>query len=399
MSNKYSLRPVVDGHGNKISNLYKRNGVYYLQAEVRRKRYCRASPFTSVTQSAKWARDFIRTAKAGRAEAMSALEASRARSAWPRIGRLFDVYREASVRQYAIDGKPAASTVRKNIAQVENLVRQVLGASNVAELLVDQLNAELVERYVEMAVAAAGEDYRLQSRYRVTASSTVRQAKSLFTRWAMNYYRGRLDLPPCIGAFVSAGKSAKRSRYQIPPAELREKTLAEAETLRKAAPDLHAVFALCYDMGMRAGEAVEARWTWIEEEGVNGDLRRFMHICRRSDWKGPKNAYDHKVPVSTAAWQALQEVRMSEDPYILPGGNKTARRNLVGRRFAAWMREIGWDPDTYPKAAHELRKLAGSMWYTRAGLQWAARWLGDSAATVDYYYADLTEHRAPVEMR
>jgi hypothetical protein len=63
------------------------------------------------------------------------------------------------------------------------------------------------------------------------------------------------------------------------------------------------------------------------------------------------------------------------------------------------MREIGWDKYTYPKAAHELRKLAGSMWYTKAGLEWAARWLGDTAATVDHYYADLVDNRAAVVMR
>jgi hypothetical protein len=63
------------------------------------------------------------------------------------------------------------------------------------------------------------------------------------------------------------------------------------------------------------------------------------------------------------------------------------------------MRGIGWSRLKYPKAAHELRKLAGSMWYTKAGLQWAASWLGDTPETVYHYYADATELGPVVGMR
>jgi hypothetical protein len=103
--------------------------------------------------------------------------------------------------------------------------------------------------------------------------------------------------------------------------------------------------------------------------------------------------------MSPAVYAALQALRRPDDPYILPGGHPSGRSHLVNREFATWMRSIGWDRVTYPKAAHELRKLAGSMWYTHAGLQWAARWLGDTAATVDHYYCDLIATRAPVAMR
>ena len=175
--------------------------------------------------------------------------------------------------------------------------------------------------------------------------------------------------------------------------------------------DFYLVYRLCFNLGMRSSEARHARWSWIEERrNRNGAVVRYMHICRQADWKGPKNTVDHSVPLTEELWIDLQEVRKKqqekmvgsqsrqppteEDPdlhILLPGSTDHARYCLVTREFSAWMRSIGWDRKTYPKAAHELRKLAGSLWYTKSDLKWAAAWLGDSAPTVYHYYADLTE--------
>jgi integrase len=124
-----------------------------------------------------------------------------------------------------------------------------------------------------------------------------------------------------------------------------------------------------------------------------------MRICRRPYWKGPKNLVNHSVPLSDHVWDGLQAVRAQDNDYILPGAHATARKKLINTDFAAWMRSVGWGRETYPKAAHELRKLAGSMWYTKAGLQWAAAWLGDTAATVDHFYSDPVTRGQMVDMR
>lgn len=103
--------------------------------------------------------------------------------------------------------------------------------------------------------------------------------------------------------------------------------------------------------------------------------------------------------MSATLWNELQLFRRDESEWIIPGTSPAARRKLIVRQLAAWMRKIGWDKVKYPKAAHELRKLAASMWYTKAGLQWAATWLGDTPETVYHYYADATELGPKVEMR
>ncbi len=98
------------------------------------------------------------------------------------------------------------------------------------------------------------------------------------------------------------------------------------------------------------------------------------------------------MPIGAGLWENMQAFRRADDPWILPGGNPTARRNLIERDLAAWIRGLGWDRQRFPKAAHELRKLAGARWYTDYGLQWAAEWLGDNPDVVFKYYADVARH-------
>ncbi|NQT93328.1 MAG: tyrosine-type recombinase/integrase [Lentisphaerae bacterium] len=338
-------------------------------------------------------KSFLRAAQAGRAQV---LEESKVRTSYPTIGRVFELYREAGEVQFALDGKPLPGTIANNIWALSHVVSQMTGVSNVEEVSTRVLTPDLAERYVASVVATAGQDEMLIHRRRVTASSTLRQAKSVFCKWALANYSRHVQLPDSLTMFLQTGKSVKPRRYRIPPEHLRKLTVETAGRLKEAKHDLYATFCLAYDLGMRSGEIQAARWEWIE---TAADGKRFMRICRRPYWKGPKNLFDHSVPVADHVWDALQVVRTPDSEYILPGAHLTARKNLVNRDFSAWMRSVGWDRGTYPKAAHELRKLAGSMWYTKAGLQWAATWLGDTAATVDYFYSDLVTRGEMVDMR
>ena len=393
MIHKYALIQVTDRKGKKIPCLFTRAGKFYLSKEIRRKRYLRSIPHDTVTEAANWIKQFTKAVLDGQNEL---IERSKARTAYPAIAQILSLYREAGAKQYAVDGKPAAKTVENNCGQLLNLIRKTSNIQNPALVSIDVLNKTTVEKYMTALIEQAGKDELLKQRARVTAASTLRQAKSVFTRWALSYYEdNKMLIPESLQAFLKTGKSAKRERYRIPPLELREKTFAEARKLKKQRPDLYATFLLCYDLGMRSSEAQAAQWSWFE---IDADGRRSIRICRRADWKGPKNLVEHRVPLTEDTWKDLQAIRTAS-AHILPGAHPTDRQNLINREFARWMREIGWDKYTYPKAAHELRKLAGSMWYTKAGLEWAARWLGDTAATVDHYYADLVDNRAAVVMR
>ncbi len=86
-------------------------------------------------------------------------------------------------------------------------------------------------------------------------------------------------------------------------------------------------------------------------------------------------------------------------PFVLPGVTKTDRVDLIRYEFADWMRSIGWERETYSKAAHELRKLQGSRWFTEVSPVAAQAWLGhQSIETTCKYYAKLIEQPAPLPL-
>jgi len=404
MNDTYKLVPVLGANKKPIRNLFTRNGVYYLQAQIHGKRYLRAIPWQTKSQAAKWVREFIITAKAGRADL---LEASKARSSYATIGALIDTYLMGAQEQYAIHGHPQPMTAKHNAHRLRYILRHA-GYSQVDRLSTQVLTRELAERHIAEAVRQAGNDFQMQTRARVSACSSVNQAKSIFTKWAVSYYANRINLPPTVETFRQAGRGAKRPKYVIPPQALREKTMAAAVELKNADQvDLFAVFLLCHDLGMRSGEAVAAQWSWFESCEVDGRLCREIVIKRRADWKGPKNQVEHRVPIHDTTWadltlcreQFAQTSDYQQAGFVLPGSTKNLRTELIERRFSCWMRTLGWDRRTYPKAAHELRKLAGSKWYTEAGLEWAAAWLGDNPQTVYHYYADTMQQHAPIRMR
>jgi integrase len=389
---KYLTQPVFDSKGHRIPNMVSRNGRYYVSCEIGGKRYLRVSPYSQMTQSASWVKKFMQDARAGNWEK---LDAAKSRSGIATLADIFKAYREAAVNQMAIDGKPTSKTVENNIGQICNIIRQVEGGTKVDGLSSTILTKSLVERYFRLVVDQAGTDNDMIKRKRVTAASSVRQAKSLFTRWARSWYDDHgLTLHSNVAEFLGAGKTVKPDKYQIPPPDLRQVTQEAAQKLKEAKSDIYASYCLCYYLGMRAGEATEAKWDWIETDDQG---KRYMSVCRRADWQ-PKNRKARKIPVSPTLWDDLQVFRNPESPYILPG-HATGRRNLITRTMATWMRGIGWKQSKYPKAAHELRKLAGSLWYTKAGLQWASSWLGDTPETVYHSYADATELGPVVEMR
>ena len=392
---KYKITPVLDSRDNPIPNLVTRNGAYYVRATFRGKTILRKCPYQRKDQAVSWKNTFVKKQQQGGDQV---LESSRFRTAFTTVGKLLELYGTAAAHQYALDGKPKPATARKNMLQLANIIRQVEGVKSVDKLSLEVITRELAGNYVKAVVLAAGDNELLKERARITAASTLRQAKSLFCKWARTYYAdAALQLPPSVSEFMETGKAVKPKQYELPPLELRNDTFEAAAALRESNPTLHAAFVLCYDLGMRASEAINARWEWIETQ----QGQRVMHICKREYWQGAKNQRNHYVPMSDEAYQALQAVCAADDPraHILPANTPTERYDIIARQLSAWMRELGWVRPTFMKAAHELRKLAGSKWYTEAGVEWASEWLGDTVLTTAHFYSALTKFRAPVTMR
>jgi integrase len=393
MSPDFICKPVFRNNGKRVQNLVIRNGAYYLRATVAGKRFLRASPYADLGKSEKWALNMIAKAKERRGDSLAE---TKAHSEFITLDAFLEIYLAAAAEQFALDGKPAPRTAKRNTTNLLHLVRTVRNTENPGALRLDVLTPELLEDYTKAKVreAAAGGDELEIQRARISTAATVRFAKSLFARWTeAPYRRAKLLMPPRVAQFLRTGKSFRPPAYQPRPPELVAKTHEEAAKLAQAQPDLYAAYLLCYRFGLRASEASQARWDWIETDAAGN---RAIRICRRTDWKGPKNTTDHAVPAQADTWTALEAVR-SESPFILPGPTHNARYALVTKDLATWMRGIGWGAQ-YSKKAHELRKLAGCVWLQSAGPAWASKWLGDNLSTVLHYYAAIMGTGQAVKM-
>ena len=364
-------------------NLTKREGVYYLRAMVQGKRYLRSLDTADKVLAQSRARQMLGLLRAKR---FDVLDQTRARTAYATIGEIFRAFGEAALLRDL-----RARTIYDYKQSMRTILQEVTGRGEVDEMPASVLTDELVRSYAAKRLAKVSGDPLLEDRAKVSARSTLRQARSLFSRWAQEHYRA-LKLPDMTGFLQASAGRAPTKYYVTPPAKLRELTITCGRELRKSDPDLYVAFLLCYDLALRAGEAQAAQWDWIR---TDTDGRRYLDVITRADFR-PKGR-ERSVPIGEETWTELQACRRPSDPFVLPGGHKTARRKMVTTTLAGWMRARGWDSRTYPKAAHELRKLMGSRWYTDRGAEVAQTWLGHKdISTTCRYYATLDRCPAPL---
>ncbi len=368
-----SMRAVVDSRGNKIPQVYLRSGIYYARIvdPSTGSRTLRASPDGTLEGARRLVRESKKTQSVAGAQAFAAaLEASRQRSAWSSIASVLAGYEVAADKERALNnGKPTKASSDANIKDLRRVYKD-MGES---------LDGSC-SRAPEIVAAWAEARLKDGSISRVSVAAISRRGREVFSGWAMRRMRAAgLRIDPSIPERWSTVKH-EPVRYQLPPQELRERTIAAGvEEIRKRS-DIGLAFLLCYYGGMSKADVAEATWDILRDDN---HLLYYRHKTgRRADPPLPADVAD-----ALRTWPGR-----GERDTILPGAFPTQRDDLVRRDLAAWMRGLGW---TTQKCAHELRKLACSTWATQAGIQWAARWIGDSEATASAYYRDLLPERAP----
>ncbi len=206
----------------------------------------------------------------------------------------------------------------------------------------------------------------------------------------MPAYKG-LGLPDLTEFRAAGGVQTPAVQYGMPPDALIDCTIADSRRLATEEPALYLAYLLCYELALRSGEAVHARWAWIR---TLPDKQQALEVRPEGGWR-PKSGLARTIAMgaglgkalSVAALRAAKGQPIDPEGYILPGSTETGRKNLIKYGVSGWMRGRGWDPKTYPKAAHELRKLQGSRWFQLLGAEVAREWLGhkDIATTCRYY--------------
>lgn len=371
-------------------HIEKRGPVYYFRAMVHGKRYFQSLRTGDKILASARARELHKAALAENYEVLDDVKTIKGHA---RLGAVLEIYRKTAQLR---DMKER--TADDYIRSLKIILRSVYPAANPENLSTDILNRDLVEKYCLKTLEAVGKAGDKRDRARRSALSTLRQARALFSGWAMEAYdRNKLKLPETLAEFMkSEGLQSRVKTYRLPPRELIDKTKKEGLKLKEDRPELYAVYLLAYYLGLRAGEAAAAKWSWLRGEMIEGQVYQVMDVIRRADFV-PKGR-ERSIPVGQKVMAELDALRNGSE-YILDGKAAGSRENLVKRRFSKWMRSIGWSGDEYPKAAHELRKLMGSEWYSNLGAEVAQSWLGHKdISTTCQFYAALTRRPPPIDM-
>jgi len=243
------------------------------------------------------------------------------------------------------------------------------------------LSRKMVLQYASSVLSQS----KNKDRSRITIRSTLAQARSIFSKWAISEAYDNFTMPDSLRGFLNANPVRPVAvKYTCPGDDLRRATERAGCSLLGKNKPLYIAYSLCYHVGLRATEAKNAQWAHLAK--TDGE-----HYRLRVKGKRDKVRY---VPVHKEIVDSWGDANGN---YILPGATRTARHTLITRTLASWMIEIGWDAYVYSKRAHELRKLRGSIWYTTYGAEVAQTWLGhDNVATTCKYYTDLTKHPEPL---
>jgi integrase len=243
------------------------------------------------------------------------------------------------------------------------------------------MTPEMVEAY-RLAKLEEAEDECEQDRKERSVYSQWNQAKSVLQSRAMDHYRRKLKLvlPRSLDDLRDFRLPRPPAwRYVLPPAGLIDATERAGALLEG---DLRMVYRLAMNAGLRAREMACMTRDWLEE---NQPGQWVIAIVTRPDYR-PKGS-ERRVPIP----ESLAADILSRRPGpVLNGKTRTDREALIRYTFAAWMRSVGWDRTTYPKAAHELRKLYGSRVFSKLGQAYAQNYLGHASVdTTCRYYAAL----------
>ena len=264
--------------------------------------------------------------------------------------------------------------------------RQGIDGAPLGILTPDAIQAWRI-RYVQRA----GDNPARQRAARITCNSTIRQAKALFSRKILKF-AGGVTLPdplPFAGVELYPRESM-RYQSKLNPAVLLQAASGE---LSEADPEAFKALLLALGAGLRRGEIDRLLWRQLDfDAGV-------IHIetTEAGGLKSSDSAGD--VQIDHALCSILRGFRArAHGQYVLeegtgftvsrPWGQRYRCESVFGR-LAQWLRKQGVEG---AKPLHTLRKEAGSIIATKAGIHAASRFLRHADIQVtSMHYADHKE--------
>lgn len=307
----------------------------------------------------------------------SAVEQAQAKTVWPAIKVLTDLYESNGNHESSVAYR------RGVVNKLKLILREVLGTDDLTRLRADVLTGKLLADWKAKRIAGLG-GTRLVSAKR-TANSILSSVRAMFA-WRLadgetSPYQG-IKLPECLRGFSQVPKFSK-VKVQNNVREARpivEAKLARLGELKESDPAAYLVCALAALCGLRLGETLNARKSW-----VSGDT---LKIQATEDWQ-PKSRQSREVPLP-ASLKADILFLSDDSDHIIPGARTNGRNQMLSRRLSDWFNKDDWP---FEKGVHEFRRWAGANVLTQTGSMEAARdFLGHSSVTVtETHYAGLLE--------
>jgi len=309
-------------------------------------------------------------------ELQARLAAFRVRTDFPTVGEV-----EAAFREDAKGREISPRVMDAYWTYLRKILRTVHGCDNFrANLLkVSALTPDLLHDYQAAMVAEAKpKGPAAIEGARTTSFSAINQVQSIFSVVALQGARMRaLKLPSdLIAPFTSfrAEGTTKKIRVEVDDATI-ARLRAASDDLWFSAPARWLAFALAGGIGLRRGEAVMARWSWVRQ--IRGNFTMFLLTSDESTPKGN----EHKKEIDPSLWADMCAIRQPGD-YILPGDTRE-ERDAALEENVAWLRDHGVDVN---KPNHELRAIYLQVLDRKHGRAAAQRAGGHSSAGTTEIY-------------
>jgi len=274
-------------------------------------------------------------------------EPSKLRNNNATIGELIERYKQRAVQR--------PDTIRSNARSLRMLVKTVYRGDpdeKSTSLLTAQLIRDFEKKQLDRLVKRPNglPDASAFQKVRISIASYVRQARSIVALRKMKFYDD-MKLPDLSGFRGESVDPPKRSL----PRPLDMKSLAEMEAaapqLAKEDPAVYVAHILFSRLGLRNIEIVNARVHWIDHEGRMG-------IINRPEENFYPKGSEGFVPVAADVLKEILKFQnLCTDGYLIPGANRTERKDAVYRRHSKWVSR--WIRDR-TKTSYELRRYAGS---------------------------------------
>lgn len=284
-----------------------------------------------------------------------------------------------------------ALAMRKIVAEIEEIPKNGGGwdawRTKVDSVPLRKITPARVQSWRQSRLARAGKDASAQRRAAVTANSSIRSAKALFSRKLLPFIAQELELPsPLPFTDVRAEKvSSLRYQSKIDAQDL----LAQAnDELKGAHPEPYKIFLLALVCGLRVGEIDHLLWRAFDfEASILRIETTEYHQLKSEDSAGDVDLSEEFIRL----FQAFAE-SASGDFVVEPHAKdrtssaRPYRCHSHLQFLRVWLREHGVKAQ---KPIHTLRKEVGAQIASDEGIYAASRYLRHAdIQTTAAFYAD-----------